>query len=185
MMQMKPIPFFPDWSPPVARVTGVPCNIVLLNSAEVTIPVLIAEDDPISRKLAAVVIETGGFRTIVTNNGADAMSALRAQNGPCVAVLDWMMPGMDGAEVCRRIRESGKSVYVIMLTARTTKEDIVAGLQGGADDYLSKPFDRHELLARIRTGIRILEVQASLRERVRELEESNLQTGDPIFQMPL
>lgn len=178
---MTLIQFNPDWqteraAEPTARTPA---------AAPPGIPVLIADDDAVSRKLATIVVELAGFRTVVTSDGLAAMTALRTQTEPCVAVLDWMMPGMNGAEICRRIREDGKPIYIIMLTARGTKEDIVEGLIGGADDYLSKPFDRNELLARIRAGMRILEVQAALSDKVRELEESALLVQPSRFQMPL
>ncbi len=146
---------------------------------------MIAEDDPVSRKLVTAVVEMSGFRTIVAQDGEEAMSALRAQNSPCVAVIDWMMPGMDGAEICRRVRDSGKDVYFIMLTARGAKEDTVRGLEGGADDYLVKPFDRHELVARIRAGVRTLTAQADLVKRVRELEKSAPESRSLRLQMPI
>ena len=131
--------------------------------------VVIAEDDPVSRRLVTAVVETGGFRTIVASNGEEAMTALREWDKPCVAVIDWMMPGMDGAAVCRQTRESGKSVYIIMLTARGSKEDIVQGMDNGADDYMAKPFDWDELLARIRTGVRQLESELALNAQIEEL----------------
>ncbi|HSH39170.1 MAG TPA: response regulator [Chthoniobacterales bacterium] len=180
---MTLIQFNPDWQAQIAPENANAVRVAAVVASD--IPVLIAEDDAVSRKLATVVTELAGFRTIVTSDGIAAMSAVRAQSGPCVAVLDWMMPGMDGAEICRRIRESAKPIYIILLTARGTKEDIVEGLECGADDYLSKPFDRNELLARIRAGVRILEVQAALAERVRELEESVLELRPVRFQMPL
>jgi len=139
---------------------------------DTAIPVVIAEDDPISRALVTNIVELGGYRTIVTEDGDEAMDALRGLETPCVAVLDWMMPGMDGAEVCRRTRESRKNVYIIMLTARASKEDTVAGLENGADDYIVKPFDRKELLARIRTGVSQLKAQVVLHAQIDQLEDA-------------
>jgi DNA-binding response OmpR family regulator len=150
-----------------------------------SIPVIIAEDDPVSRKLVTTVIEMGGFRTIVAHDGDEAMLALRAQKKPCLAVVDWMMPGMDGAEICRRIRESGRNVYIIMLTARGTKQDTVLGIDHGADDYLVKPFDPEELLARIRAGIRQLNTQLALETRVQDLEVAIIGTEKLPLRMPL
>nr|MBA3609792.1 response regulator [Chthoniobacterales bacterium] len=89
--------------------------------------------------------------------------------GACMAIVDWMMPEMDGAEVCRRIRASGKPAHIIMLTARGRKEDTVEGLDLGADDYLVKPVDRGELLARVRAGMRKLDAAAALATRLEEL----------------
>jgi len=96
--------------------------------------------------------------------------ALRKKDAPTLAILDWMMPGMDGLEICRRIREVDRLLYIIMLTARGSKEDLVAGLGAGADDYLVKPFDKDELRARILVGRRVMGLQASLADRVKELE---------------
>ena len=138
------------------------------NSKEPVV-VLIAEDDPVSRRLVTAVVENGGFHTIVASNGEEAMTALREWDKPCVAVIDWMMPIMDGAAVCRQARARGKSVYIIMLTSRTSKEDIVEGMDNGADDYMAKPFDWDELLARIRAGVRHLESELALNARIEEL----------------
>jgi DNA-binding response OmpR family regulator len=177
---MDEIQFQPDWPACSAPIVRIPQPL-----EDESIPVVIAEDDPVSRKLVTAVIEMGGFRTIVTSDGDEAMTALRLQKKPCVAVVDWMMPGMDGAEICRRMRESGRSVYIIMLTARATKKDAVQGIDHGADDYLVKPFDRDELLARVRTGIRHLNVQRDLHARVRDLETVIVNTGTLKFQMTL
>lgn len=100
------------------------------------------------------------------------MEVLRAQTNPVLAVLDWMMPGMDGLEVCRRVRESERLVYILLLTARSGKEQLVEGLQAGADDYLVKPFHKEELHARLKVGLRILLLQAALADRVKELEKA-------------
>jgi len=113
------------------------------------------------------------------------MAALRAQQGPALTILDWMMPEMDGLQVCRRIRESRKMVYVIMLTSLGAKENIVEGLHAGADDYLIKPFDKNELLARIQVGLRILELHAALSARVKELEKAVGQIDDLKLRIPL
>jgi len=96
-----------------------------------------------------------------------------------------MLPAMDGLEVCRRIRERGKMVYLIMLTSRGTKENIVEGLHAGADDYLIKPFDKNELLARIQVGFRILELHATLAARVKELESAVGEIDKLKFRIPL
>jgi DNA-binding response OmpR family regulator len=89
-----------------------------------------------------------------------------------MALLDWMLPEMDGLDVCRRIRTTpaGRTLYLILLTTRNKKEDVIAGLDSGADDFITKPFDREELRARLRAGRRIVELQASLAQRVVELE---------------
>lgn len=126
-----------------------------------------------------------GFPTIVTDDGNEAMTAVQAWEKPCVAVVDWMMPGMDGPEVCRRLRESGKDVYIIMLTARGQRDDVLQGFDAGADGYMVKPFDREELLARVRTGIRQLNAHAALLARVHELEGGAADDKLLKFQMPL
>jgi DNA-binding response OmpR family regulator len=96
--------------------------------------------------------------------------ALRKKDAPSLAILDWMMPGMDGLEICRRIREVDRVLYVILLTARGSMENLIEGLGAGADDYLTKPFDKNELHARILVGLRVVASQAALVERVKELE---------------
>jgi phosphoserine phosphatase RsbU/P len=179
---MNDIQFHPDWEPLAA---SSPPLRVLAPLEDESIPVVIAEDDPVSRKLVTTIIEMGGYRTIVTNDGDEAMSALRAQKKPCIAVVDWMMPGTDGAEICRRIRESDRSVYIIMVTARGTKKDTVEGIDHGADDYLVKPFDPEELLARIRIGLRVLTAQETLANRVQALETTASEVGSLKFRIPL
>jgi DNA-binding response OmpR family regulator len=113
------------------------------------------------------------------------MEALRAQTSPAIALLDWMMPGMDGIEVCRRVREAGKPVYILLLTSRSGKKQVAEGLNAGADDYLVNPFEPDELQARIRVGVRILEVQLTLSARVEELEALALENRELKLQLPL
>ena len=134
-----------------------------------TIAIIIAEDDAVTRDMISVLVSKWGFRSIVTNDGYEAMAAIRAEKGPILAILDWMMPGMDGLEVCRRVRQMEKLAHIILLTARGTKESLVQGLESGADDYLVKPFDKTELLARIHAGFRTIHMQEMLSQRVKEL----------------
>jgi sigma-B regulation protein RsbU (phosphoserine phosphatase) len=136
--------------------------------------ILIAEDDPVSRRLLEGTLSAWGYEVQVTCDGGTACQALEMEHPPQLALLDWMMPEMDGLEICRRIRstQAGRGIYIILLTTRASKEDLVAGLDGGADDYITKPFDREELRARLRAGCRIVELQSSLAERMAELEES-------------
>ena len=128
--------------------------------------VIIAEDDPVSREILAALLTKWRYQVLAAVDGREAMEMLRAQTAPVLAVLDWMMPGLEGTEICRRIREIHKSVYVILLTARTSKERIVEALEAGADDYLAKPFDKDELRARLNVGLRLLSLQSSLAARV-------------------
>jgi len=134
--------------------------------------ILIAEDDAVSRRLLETALSKWGYEPIVTTDGLQALEILVQPGAPSLAVLDWMMPGMDGAEVCRRVRSQGadRLLYIILLTAKARKQDIVQGLTAGADGYIIKPFDRAELKARISTGERILRLQAELAARVKELE---------------
>ena len=172
-MIMNLIPFKPVWQGPGA---ACPTGTIFPAAATENTPVIIAEDDAVSKAMLTAVLRRAGFDPIVTSNGAEAMTALRRQTKACVVLVDWMMPEMDGAEVCRRISESSKLAHVIMLTSRTNKEYAVTALDCGADDYLVKPFDNSELIARIRAGIRNLDAQAALGERVRELEDAAVES---------
>jgi DNA-binding response OmpR family regulator len=149
------------------------------------VPIIIAEDDPVSQALLVGLLRNAGYDPIITSNGSDAMTTLRLQQKPCIAIVDWMMPVMDGAEVCRRIRASGKMVHIIMLTARDRKEDTIEALDAGADDYLVKPFDRGELLARVRAGMRTVEALAVLAERADALERFRGPSAMQSMQLPL
>jgi sigma-B regulation protein RsbU (phosphoserine phosphatase) len=134
--------------------------------------ILIAEDDAVSRHLLEATLHKWGYEVIATTDGLAALEVLRQPDAPSLAILDWMMPGMDGAEVCLKARElaAGRLLYIILLTAKGRKEDIVEGLTAGADDYVIKPFDRAELKARMNAGERILRLQSELAVRVKELE---------------
>jgi len=126
--------------------------------------VLIAEDDPIFRRILQSWLQKWNYRVTVVENGVDAWRVLQQEDCPQMAILDWIMPGLDGIELCHRIRshQHGPYKYVLLLTAKGAKEDVVAGFEAGADDYLTKPFDVNELRARVRAGKRILELQAAL-----------------------
>ncbi len=136
--------------------------------------VLVAEDDPISSRMLEASLQKWGFEVQATRDGKEAWEVLRDTKGPLIAILDWMMPEMDGTEVCRRARQVPYSVspYIILLTARASRQDVAAGLEAGANDYVAKPFDHGELRARLLVGVRILELQAVLTERVRQLEDA-------------
>jgi sigma-B regulation protein RsbU (phosphoserine phosphatase) len=138
------------------------------------VKVLIAEDDMISRRLLEATLTRWGYEVVVTCDGVAAWEVLRSQEAPALAILDWMMPGMDGIELCRRVRSAFTATppYLILLTAKGRREDIVMGLQAGANDYVTKPFDREELRARMQVGLRMIELQQSLADRVKALEEA-------------
>jgi DNA-binding response OmpR family regulator len=147
--------------------------------------ILVAEDDPVSRHLISSRLSKWGYNAVITHDGAEAMSVLREPNPPILAILDWTMPHMDGLEICRRLREAEKMVYIIMLTARGNKENIIEGLRAGADDYLVKPFHAEELQARILVGLRIMTAQETLARRVLALETIASEAGSLKFQIPL
>lgn len=141
--------------------------------------VLIAEDDMVSRRVLEATLIKWGYQVIVAVNGDEALAVLQSADAPPLAILDWMMPGKDGVEVCRIVRQttSETPTYIILLTAKKEKEDIVAGLEGGADDYLTKPFVRSELRARIEVGERVINLQKKLADRVEELKQSLVERG--------
>lgn len=134
--------------------------------------ILIAEDDATSRRILEVVLKKWGHDVISTNDGAKAWDVLSSPASPRFAILDWMMPELDGVEVCRLLRREDPDggTYVILLTARSEKSDIVEGLDAGADDFVAKPFHSDELRARVAVGCRVIELQAVLAERIEALE---------------
>jgi sigma-B regulation protein RsbU (phosphoserine phosphatase) len=127
--------------------------------------ILIADDDRMSTLMLCRSLELWGFEVVVAHDGAAAWDRIAGDQPPALAILDWMMPGIDGIELCRRIRATPlrSPVYVILLTARTSRQDLIAGLEAGADDYLTKPFDPDELRARIHVGQRTLGLMASIK----------------------
>ena len=136
--------------------------------------VLIADDEAVCRRILESTLAEGGFEVAIATDGLEAWRAFQNPNPPALAILDWMMPGMDGVELCRKIRQNPQTLppYLIVLTARSDKEDVVSGLTAGADDYITKPFSRAELRARLQVGVRIVGLQTSLAARVAELEEA-------------
>lgn len=133
--------------------------------------ILIAEDDAVSRRLLELFLIRWGYEVVTAQDGEEAFKILKEEGRPSVAILDWMMPGVDGLELCRRLRknEATSGTHIILLTARNGKVDMVQGLEAGADDYISKPFDREEMRARVQVGVRLVELRQKLADRVHEL----------------
>jgi CheY-like chemotaxis protein len=138
------------------------------------VKILIAEDDRVSRRMLETVLVEWGYEVVSVSDGLAAWQALVRPDGPELALLDWVMPGIDGSEVCRRVRAGGgeRPAYLILLTVKGSREDVVEGLRAGADDYITKPFDLGELEARLQVGRRVLALQRNLALRVAELEEA-------------
>ena len=136
--------------------------------------VLVAEDEPVSRRLLEKSLAQWGYRPIVCPDGLEALTLLRSSDAPRIAVLDWGMPGIDGVDICRVIRDSDTPTqpYLILLTARSRPEDTVQGLRAGADDYITKPVDREEFEARLQVAARIVGLQQRLADRVDQLEDA-------------
>jgi DNA-binding response OmpR family regulator len=136
--------------------------------------VLVAEDDLVTRLYLAGLLAKWGYDVTSVDDGECACEMLQQEDGPSLALLDWMMPGMDGVEICRRVRNRvrGRPVYLVLLTGRAQQEDVVHGLEAGADDYLIKPFDHAELRSRLRVGERVLDMAEQLQARVAELVQA-------------
>jgi len=134
--------------------------------------ILIAEDDPVSRRILEATLVKWGYEVSVTTDGTQAWEVLQGANAPALAILDIMMPGLEGIEICRRVRQmqSATPPYLILLSAMSDKEQVVRGLSAGANDYLTKPFHREELRVRVSVGVQMLTLQKALTERVTELE---------------
>jgi two-component system, cell cycle response regulator len=144
--------------------------------------VLVAEDDPMFRKILQNWLQSWDYKVIVATDGTEAWSILQQERPPDLLILDWVMPGIDGMELCRRIRErqSPSYQYILVVTANDARQDVVRGLEAGADDYLTKPFDKGELRARLRVGTRILTLQEDLiraREDLRFQATHDVLTG--------
>jgi sigma-B regulation protein RsbU (phosphoserine phosphatase) len=137
--------------------------------------ILIAEDDFVSRRVLEKTLRSWNYDVISTQNGAEAWRILQSENPPPMVILDWMMPELDGLELVKMIRSknSGNYVYTILLTARKEKEDLLAGFEQGVDDFLTKPFDRDELRARLRSGERIIQLEHTLARNNKKLEIAN------------
>lgn len=138
------------------------------------LPVLVADDEAVTRTFVAAMLRKSGYDVRLAVDGEQAWAALQAPDAPPLAVMDWMMPGLDGPEICRRLRrlETPSPTYVILLTSRDASADIVEGLRAGADDYVTKPPNQDELLARVNVGARVVALQHTLIDRVHKLEEA-------------
>jgi len=136
--------------------------------------ILIAEDDRISRRLLEMTLKRLEFDVVMTEDGQEALDVLNGEDPPQLAILDWMMPKLDGVDVCRELRaqKRDKYTYVIFLTARGQKKDIITALESGADDYLIKPFDPQELRSRLQVGMRVLSLESALATKLEELEQA-------------
>jgi two-component system, cell cycle response regulator len=146
--------------------------------------VLLAEDEPLSLRLLQVTLTGWGYDVVTVTNGVDAWRLLETNDVPALAIIDWMMPGMDGLELCRRVRANRREpyVYLVLLTERQASGDAVLGLKSGADDFMTKPFDDEELRARLQAGERIVSLHAELiaaRDAMRTLAVVDPLTGLP------
>jgi diguanylate cyclase (GGDEF)-like protein len=139
--------------------------------------ILIADDSALSRHLLDATLRKWGYDVVVACDGQEAWNYLLKDDAPKLAILDWVMPGLTGPEVCAKLREQVKDsknaeyTYIILLTSKSLKEDLIEGLEAGADDYLTKPFDQHELKVRLRAGTRIIELERALVEAREALRE--------------
>jgi DNA-binding response OmpR family regulator len=140
----------------------------------VPLQVLVADDEPVSRTVVSAMLKKAGYPVILANDGEEAWKKLAAADSPALALLDWEMPGLQGPEVVQRIRSRATQTptYVILLTSRDSSADIVQGLRAGADDYVTKPANEDELIARVNVGARVVQLQLALEDRVRSLEEA-------------
>lgn len=136
--------------------------------------ILIAEDDLTSRMMLELMIGKWSYEVTSVEDGRKAWEILQREDAPPIAILDWEMPEIDGPELCRRIKQLARDnpIHVILLTGRDSTEDIVSGLEAGADDYVTKPFDLNELRARINVAVRLVRTQASLSQKLMELQEA-------------
>lgn len=149
---------------------------------EERIGVLVAEDDAMFRRILQSWLESWGFWVVLAEDGVKAWEILQQKQPPELLILDWMMPGIDGTELCRRIRARHQELYqyILLATSKDEKQDVVQGFEAGADDYLTKPFNRNELRARLRVGRRILTLQKDLiraREDLRFQATHDVLTG--------
>lgn len=138
---------------------------------------LVADDSAVTRLIVCSALRKLGFEVTQAADGGEACQFLERDDGPPLALIDWQMPQMDGTEVCRKMRGNSRAraLYIILLSGRDNSGDIASALAAGADDYLTKPFEIEELHARVRVGVRVLELQQKLAERESELVSLRLQ----------
>jgi len=136
--------------------------------------ILVAEDSRVSRFLLETNLKKWGHEPVLTVDGTEAWEIMQREDAPALAILDWMMPGRDGLELCRlaRARTDAPPLYIILLTARTDRQDTIDGLGAGANDFVTKPFDPAELRARVSVGVRVVELQGELAARIDDLEQA-------------
>lgn len=157
----------------MSTISSETAGLLALCNAHRPMQVLAAEDNPVFQSMLKTMLTRWGYEAVMARDGNEAWNILQRDDAPRLAVLDWMMPGVDGLEICRRIRSANREpyIYILLLTARTESQDLIEGMDAGADDYLTKPFNAHELRVRIRAGRRILDLQEELlqaREALRE-----------------
>jgi DNA-binding response OmpR family regulator len=127
--------------------------------------ILVADDDPVFQMLLTHMLTEWGYDVLVAADGNEAWKQVRSQGGPRLAIVDWVMPGLDGLEVCRRVRAERKNdyVYILLMTAKNKSSDLLTVMEAGADDYVTKPFDTEELRLRLHAGCRVLESEERYR----------------------
>src|SRR5215475_6172927 len=135
--------------------------------------ILIADDSIVSRHLLDATLRKWGYEVIVASDGVEAWNELQKETAPSLAILDWVMPGLTGPEVCHLVRQRNREqyTYVLLLTSKSLKEDLIEGMEAGADDYITKPFDQHELKVRLRAGTRIIDLEDKLVRAGEDLRE--------------
>jgi PleD family two-component response regulator len=149
-------------------------GLALMSEMLSDVHVVIAEDHKRTREALATILESKAFRVTAVPDGDQAVEVLTSIQGPCIALLDWMLPGTTGLEVCRTVRaqELTPHIYIIMITAREEEEAIAEALGAGADDFIRKPCGVSELVARVRNGQRTVQLERSLATRIEELEQA-------------
>src|SRR5579862_1522916 len=159
----------------------VPSTDILLEDPQVSgdttyMRILIADDSIVSRHLLEATLRKWSYEVVVACDGMEAWNAMQGENPPRLAILDWVMPGLTGPEVCKRVRERARNkehdyTYIVLLSSKSQREDLIEGMESGADDYLTKPFDQHELKVRLRAGNRIVDLERELVSAREELRE--------------